>query len=239
MYRATAPGAARTSSSPASRTLPEPGSRAAWHARGHAQDGRPGILRPRHERSVAQLRLRHGDLPLLRARRLGGDPGPSRPTARLRAARSMRSRRPRSPAARSRSGSGTWPRAAQAGRPRADVPTVFTPVGSGFLHTGPRVYAALTHPLVRVAAVGSPALRVGRLGRRVGLPAHGRRVGRAAAGAVHANLVRTCRRASPAAGSPADATAGERARSAATTGLVGRSGLARARTLERALVGLS
>ncbi len=28
---------------------------------------------------------------------------------------------------------------------------VFTPVGSGFLHTGPRVYAALTHPLVRVA----------------------------------------------------------------------------------------
>ena len=29
--------------------------------------------------------------------------------------------------------------------------TVFTPVGSGFLHTGPRVYAALTHPLVRVA----------------------------------------------------------------------------------------
>ena len=30
--------------------------------------------------------------------------------------------------------------------------TVFTPIGSGFLHTGPRVYAALTHPLVRVAA---------------------------------------------------------------------------------------
>jgi hypothetical protein len=30
--------------------------------------------------------------------------------------------------------------------------TVFTPVGSGFLHTGPRVYAALTHPLIRVAA---------------------------------------------------------------------------------------
>jgi hypothetical protein len=30
--------------------------------------------------------------------------------------------------------------------------TVFTPVGSGFLHTGPRLYAALTHPLVRVAA---------------------------------------------------------------------------------------
>jgi hypothetical protein len=29
---------------------------------------------------------------------------------------------------------------------------VFTPVGSGFLHTRPRVYAALTHPLVRVAA---------------------------------------------------------------------------------------
>ena len=29
---------------------------------------------------------------------------------------------------------------------------VFTPVGSGFLHTGPRIYAALTHPLVRVAA---------------------------------------------------------------------------------------
>ena len=29
--------------------------------------------------------------------------------------------------------------------------TVFTPVGSGFLHTGPRLYAALTHPLVRVA----------------------------------------------------------------------------------------
>jgi hypothetical protein len=28
---------------------------------------------------------------------------------------------------------------------------VFTPVGSGFLHTGPRIYAALTHPLVRVA----------------------------------------------------------------------------------------
>jgi hypothetical protein len=28
---------------------------------------------------------------------------------------------------------------------------VFTPIGSGFLHTGPRVYAALTHPLVRVA----------------------------------------------------------------------------------------
>ncbi len=29
--------------------------------------------------------------------------------------------------------------------------TVFTPIGSGFLHTGPRLYAALTHPLVRVA----------------------------------------------------------------------------------------
>jgi len=29
---------------------------------------------------------------------------------------------------------------------------VFTPVGSGFLHTRPRIYAALTHPLVRVAA---------------------------------------------------------------------------------------
>ena len=29
---------------------------------------------------------------------------------------------------------------------------VFTPVGSGFLHTGPRVYVALTHPVVRVAA---------------------------------------------------------------------------------------
>jgi hypothetical protein len=28
---------------------------------------------------------------------------------------------------------------------------IFTPVGSGFLHTGPRLYAALTHPLVRVA----------------------------------------------------------------------------------------
>ena len=28
---------------------------------------------------------------------------------------------------------------------------VFTPVGSGFLHVRPRVYAALTHPLVRVA----------------------------------------------------------------------------------------
>ncbi|HEX6868930.1 MAG TPA: hypothetical protein VF119_09000, partial [Candidatus Limnocylindrales bacterium] len=31
------------------------------------------------------------------------------------------------------------------------VHTVFTPIGSGFLHTGPRLYAALTHPLVRVA----------------------------------------------------------------------------------------
>ena len=29
---------------------------------------------------------------------------------------------------------------------------VFSNVGSGFLHTGPRLYAALTHPLVRVAA---------------------------------------------------------------------------------------
>jgi len=29
---------------------------------------------------------------------------------------------------------------------------VFTPVGSGFLHMRPRIYAALTHPLVRVAA---------------------------------------------------------------------------------------
>lgn len=29
---------------------------------------------------------------------------------------------------------------------------VFTPIGSGFLHTRPRLYAALTHPLVRVAA---------------------------------------------------------------------------------------
>jgi len=29
---------------------------------------------------------------------------------------------------------------------------VFTPVGSGFVHTRPRVYAALTHPVVRVAA---------------------------------------------------------------------------------------
>jgi hypothetical protein len=29
---------------------------------------------------------------------------------------------------------------------------VFTSVGSGFLHTRPRIYAALTHPLVRVAA---------------------------------------------------------------------------------------
>jgi hypothetical protein len=28
---------------------------------------------------------------------------------------------------------------------------VFTPVGSGFLHTGPRLYAALTHPVVRIA----------------------------------------------------------------------------------------
>lgn len=36
---------------------------------------------------------------------------------------------------------------------------VFSPVGSGFLHTGPRVYAALTHPLVRVAA--SDPLRYG------------------------------------------------------------------------------
>ncbi|HEX7221863.1 MAG TPA: hypothetical protein VF231_01330 [Candidatus Limnocylindrales bacterium] len=29
---------------------------------------------------------------------------------------------------------------------------VFTPVGSGFLHTKPRLYAALTHPVVRIAA---------------------------------------------------------------------------------------
>ena len=46
------------------------------------------------------------------------------------------------------------------GGPETDVPhEVFTPVGSGFLHTGPRVYAALTHPLVRVAA--SDPLRYG------------------------------------------------------------------------------
>jgi hypothetical protein len=39
------------------------------------------------------------------------------------------------------------------GDARGASPTheVFTPVGSGFLHTGPRVYAALTHPVVRVA----------------------------------------------------------------------------------------
>ena len=46
------------------------------------------------------------------------------------------------------------------GGPETDVShEVFTPVGSGFLHTGPRVYAALTHPLVRVAA--SDPLRYG------------------------------------------------------------------------------
>jgi hypothetical protein len=40
---------------------------------------------------------------------------------------------------------------AGAGSGPAAAHTVFTPVGSGFLHTGPRLYAALTHPLVRVA----------------------------------------------------------------------------------------
>lgn len=43
-----------------------------------------------------------------------------------------------------------------AGLGGADEPVVphevFTPIGSGFLHTKPRVYASLTHPLVRVAA---------------------------------------------------------------------------------------
>jgi len=34
---------------------------------------------------------------------------------------------------------------------RSPTHEVFTPIGSGFLHTGPRVYAALTHPVVRVA----------------------------------------------------------------------------------------
>jgi hypothetical protein len=48
----------------------------------------------------------------------------------------------------------------RAGGPEAAVAhEVFTPVGSGFLHTGPRIYAALTHPLVRVAA--SDPLRYG------------------------------------------------------------------------------
>jgi hypothetical protein len=48
----------------------------------------------------------------------------------------------------------------RAGGPDAPVAhEVFTPIGSGFLHTGPRVYAALTHPLVRVVA--SDPLRYG------------------------------------------------------------------------------
>jgi hypothetical protein len=43
--------------------------------------------------------------------------------------------------------------AAELGGPDRDAPPheVFTPVGSGFLHVRPRIYAALTHPLVRVA----------------------------------------------------------------------------------------
>ncbi len=47
-----------------------------------------------------------------------------------------------------------------ASRPSAPH-TVFTPVGSGFLHTGPRVYAALTHPLVRIAAADPLRYRSG------------------------------------------------------------------------------
>ena len=42
--------------------------------------------------------------------------------------------------------------AAGGGVPASVRHEVFTPVGSGFVHTGPRVYAALTHPLVRIAA---------------------------------------------------------------------------------------
>lgn len=38
---------------------------------------------------------------------------------------------------------------------------VFTPIGSGFLHTGPRLYAALTHPTVRVAAAEPMRYRSG------------------------------------------------------------------------------
>ena len=38
---------------------------------------------------------------------------------------------------------------------------VFTPIGSGFVHTGPRLYAALTHPTVRVAAAEPMRYRSG------------------------------------------------------------------------------
>ncbi len=50
---------------------------------------------------------------------------------------------------------------------------VFSNVGSGFLHTGPRLYAALTHPLVRVAPAVPLRYASGQLGRGLGLPAHG------------------------------------------------------------------
>ena len=151
------PGAREPRASPASTAPPAPGERTVVAAAGrHAQDGPAGVLRPRDQRAVAQLRLRHGDVPLLRPRRVGGDPRARGRWDRARRARSTRSRRPRSPAARSRSGSAisapSWrdpdgdtvhARGLHAGRVRVSSTS------------GPRVYAALTHPLVRVAPARS------------------------------------------------------------------------------------
>ena len=84
---------------------------------------------------------------------------PTTPMAASRPARSPRSRRPRSPAARSRSGSATSAADLASDGAPSVAHEVFTLVGSGFVHVRAGLYVTLTHPLVRVA--GAIPLRYG------------------------------------------------------------------------------
>jgi len=62
--------------------------------------------------------------------------------------------------------------AADLGPPGISIGTqTFTLVGSGFVHVRAGLYVTLTHPLVRAAAAIPITVRVGQLGRGLGLPA--------------------------------------------------------------------